>query len=252
MRLLFLILFLPFYLQGQTPRTVHVFTALCDNENQGIVPVPASIGNGQDPHSNLYWGAGYGVRNYFDRKSEDWQILKKWKPEKGPVLERLLFKHKKEEVFLLADAYDGAEIQQCTEDFIKSMDGTVSEEIPYENCTLAFGGKSDLVAYTGHNGLMDFELPLQITDEGNENRDVIILACYSKMYFENYVRAAGARPLLWSTHLMSAEAYTLEWALDAWVANQSADAVRERAAQAYNHYQKCGLKGARNLLVTGW
>ncbi len=34
--------------------TIHVFVALCDNQNQGIVPVPASLGNGQDPKSNLY------------------------------------------------------------------------------------------------------------------------------------------------------------------------------------------------------
>ena len=40
-------------------RTIHVFVALCDNEHQGIVPVPEKIGNGKDPANNLYWGAGY-------------------------------------------------------------------------------------------------------------------------------------------------------------------------------------------------
>ena len=29
-------------------------------------------------------------------------------------------------------------------------------------------------------------------------------------------------------------------------------AIAERAAQAYNTYQKCGINGARRLLVTGW
>lgn len=28
--------------------------------------------------------------------------------------------------------------------------------------------------------------------------------------------------------------------------------VRERAAVAYDKYQRCGLKGSRRLLVTGW
>ena len=28
-------------------RVIHVLVALCDNENQGIVPVPASLGNGE-------------------------------------------------------------------------------------------------------------------------------------------------------------------------------------------------------------
>jgi hypothetical protein len=37
-------------------RTVHVFVALADNQHQGIVPVAAILGNGEDPQHNLYWG----------------------------------------------------------------------------------------------------------------------------------------------------------------------------------------------------
>ncbi len=44
------------------PRTIHVIVALRDNASQGIVPVPAALGNGDDPARNLYWGARYGVR----------------------------------------------------------------------------------------------------------------------------------------------------------------------------------------------
>ena len=32
----------------QAPRVVHVFVALADNENQGIVPVSPRLGNGED------------------------------------------------------------------------------------------------------------------------------------------------------------------------------------------------------------
>ncbi|MBS1655648.1 MAG: hypothetical protein JSU05_12430, partial [Bacteroidetes bacterium] len=42
-----------------TIKTIHVFVALCDNKYQGIVPVPAKIGNGQDPANNLYWGCSF-------------------------------------------------------------------------------------------------------------------------------------------------------------------------------------------------
>ena len=45
-------------------RVVHVFVALCDNEHQGIVPVPARIGNGEDPDNNLYWGAAEAYDKY--------------------------------------------------------------------------------------------------------------------------------------------------------------------------------------------
>src|SRR5215469_18879558 len=56
------------------PRTVHVFVALADNKNQGIVPVAARLGNGEDPANNLYWGSAYGVKTFFAR-SADWQLL---------------------------------------------------------------------------------------------------------------------------------------------------------------------------------
>jgi len=35
------------------PKVVHVFVALADKKNQGIVPVPARSGDGQDPPNNL-------------------------------------------------------------------------------------------------------------------------------------------------------------------------------------------------------
>jgi hypothetical protein len=58
---------------GQTkPRVVHVFVALADNEHQGIVPVPAFLGNGDDPGRNLYWGAAFGVRTFF-KNAPEWK-----------------------------------------------------------------------------------------------------------------------------------------------------------------------------------
>ena len=68
--------------QDSAPRTVHVFVALADNQSQGIIPVPAKLGNGEDPEHNLYWGSAYGVRTFFAR-SED---FKKSSPEPFPKL----------------------------------------------------------------------------------------------------------------------------------------------------------------------
>jgi hypothetical protein len=57
--------------QESTLRTVHVFVALADNQHQGIVPVAAILGNGEDALHNLYWGSAYGVKTFFGR-SADW------------------------------------------------------------------------------------------------------------------------------------------------------------------------------------
>jgi hypothetical protein len=54
-----------------SPRVVHVFVALADNQHQSIIPVPPRLGNGSDPQRNLYWGAAYGVKTFF-KSSEEW------------------------------------------------------------------------------------------------------------------------------------------------------------------------------------
>jgi hypothetical protein len=51
---------------------------------------------------------------------------------------------------------------------------------------------------------------------------------------------------------MAPEAYTLKSALDGWILGESNENIRDRAAAAYDKYQKCGFKAARNLMATGW
>jgi len=51
---------------------------------------------------------------------------------------------------------------------------------------------------------------------------------------------------------MAPEAYTLKSALDGWIAGETGEQIRERAAAAYDKYQRCGLKAARRLMATGW
>ncbi len=232
-------------------KTIHVFVALCDNDNQGIVPVSKSLGNGQDPKSNLYWGALYGVKTHFKR-SEDWKLIKSIPSGNPQILERILFKHKNKDAYLLADAYDGKYIKQTTIDFLKASSGDEVMKIQEDERSLQFGGASDLVAYIGHDGLMEFSLDIELKSCDTEKRDAVMLACISKDYFKPYLEKTGANPLVWSTGLMSPEAYTLKWILDGWLLEETDTQIRERAAQAYHAYQKCGIKGARNLLVTGY
>jgi hypothetical protein len=99
---------------------------------------------------------------------------------------------------------------------------------------------------------MDFRLS-SVTQKKNEaHRDAIILACASKQYIAEPLRASGAYPLLWTTGLMAPEAYTLKSALDGWMEHESNEQIRQRAAGAYDKYQKCGLRGAQRLFASGW
>ena len=234
-----------------TAKVIHVFVALCDNVNQGIVPVPKAIGNGQDPANNLYWGCGGGVKGFF-KKSASWKLVHTEKNPAPLILERIVFKHVQQDAYLVADAYDGAAIKQCTIDFFNATAGGNNQSIQVNNTSIAIGGSAQLISYIGHDGLMDFSLSGYPEKKNSEKRETIILSCISKSFFKEGIQKTGAEPLLWSTGLMSPEAYTLEAALAGWLQKETAQQIRMRAAKAYDKYQHCGVKAASRLLVTGW
>jgi len=229
---------------------IHVFVALCDNDNQGIVPVPKAIGNGQDPDKNLYWGCGNGIRTYF-KNSKEWKLVKQYRMD-NVRLERLIFRHVQSSAYLIADAYDGRYIKQCTVDFLKSCAGLLKDTAQVKDRVLGTNGNARLLAYIGHDGLMDFDLQEHFAGTDSIRRDAIILACMSRDYFSPHLAPTRARPLLWTTGLMCPEAYTLHDALSSYISIQPAENVRERAAKAYAKYQKCSEKAAKGLLVSGW
>ena len=56
------------------------------------MPVSASLGNGDNPATNLYWGAAFGVKTFFG-KSKDWELVSRKRRTRSPaILERLIFK----------------------------------------------------------------------------------------------------------------------------------------------------------------
>jgi len=234
---------------------IHVFVALCDNVNQGIVPVSAALGNGDNPATNLYWGAAFGVKTFFS-KSKDWELVAEKQNPSPAILDRLIFKRKGAEVFLVADAYRGKEISQAIWDFLEASAGKPGEQLSFTKAgrqlTLNSGGSSDLVVYVGHDGLMDFTLRSTPEARDSRKRKAIILACVSQKYFAKPLERTGAVPLVWTTGLMAPEAYILSAAIDGWLKKETDEEVRIRAAKAYNSYQNCGLKAASNLFATGW
>jgi hypothetical protein len=238
---------------------VHVFVALADNAHQGIVPVPAVLGNGDDPARNLYWGAAFGVRTYFRRDSE-WQEIAVTENPNPFIIERSLFFQARSNTYLIADAYRGREIKRAISDFFQAAAGLDPDigEIKTKGSgkVIRLAGKPALVVYVGHDGLMDFTLAktFQGAPQGTdgEKREAIVLACASKSYFASGLRPTAAQPLLWTTGLLAPEAYTLKAALDGWTAGESAQEIRGRAAAAYAKYQKCGTTAARRLFASGW
>ena len=230
---------------------IHVFVALADNVNQGIVPVSASLGHGDNPKTNLYWGAAFGIRTFFS-KSKDWELISVTPNPSIVVLERCIFKHRRTQVVLVADAYRGKEISQTTWDFLEAAAGKPGEKAKAGDVEFYTAGSADLVTYIGHNGLMDFKLHTNPQGRDERERRAIILACASKQYFSASLKKSGATPLLWTTNLMAPEAYVLSAAIDGWLKKETDEQIRVRAAEAYNRYQNCGLNAAKKLFATGW
>ncbi len=237
------------------PVVVHVIVALCDNANQGIVPVPRALGNGQDPRTNLYWGALYGIRTHLPRAA-GWTRVDVDPAGDPRILDRVVFyaSMKREEtsvpVYLVADAWDGANIRQAMQAFLRMASGRDQEavEVTSEQLDLRAGGSAHLLAYVGHNGLMDFSLQKPVPPAAEADaRSAVVLACASKPYFLDHLQAAGAHPLLLTTGLMAPEAYTLDSAIRSWIGERTTAAAVEAAARAYDRYQKCGIKAARRL-----
>ncbi|MBN1759775.1 MAG: hypothetical protein JW863_15720 [Chitinispirillaceae bacterium] len=194
----------------------------------------------------------YGVKSFFKTRDDEWQLVAAPESENTAVLDRLRMKHVKEDPYMFADTYDGEKIKQCIEDFLKASNVQMPVEVSSQSRTLAFGGNADLIAYVGHDGLMDFNVSLQYSSTVEKTKEVIILACYSKSYFSPEIRKAKANPTLWTTRLMAPEAYTLQAALDGWIRNETGKEINERAAQIYQKYQKCGINGARKLFAIGY
>lgn len=240
------------------PKVIHAFVALCDNASQGIAPVPAKIGNGDDPDHNLYWGCDDGLRSVFS-KSKAWQKLPApaagTDPDgDGPILQRLVFRHRATGAILVGDAYRGREIKTCLTHYFAALAGHHPVKIKTDQAEYDAGGAAQLIAYIGHNGLMEFnvEVPVPTPAVKASPRTTIALCCISQHYFRPGLQTAGARPLILTRQLMYPAAQLLHEGTAGWLSGSDAATCTARAAAAYATNQKISRKAAAGVLAPGF
>lgn len=214
------VLLISLMISGAEPRTIEVFVALCDNKTQGIVPVGKKIGDGNKPADNLYWGCSDGLWRYFTR-SANWKLLKTEKDVSGEILVRLHYKHVEADLVLTASAYRGSAIKSCT----KAFEATLAR------------GEDSLVAYIGHNGLMDFSL-LSPAAGSDKKPAAVVLCCKSESYFKDRITRLGGRPILLTDQFMYPGSFLLHDAIEEWRKGKSLEAIRAAAGRAYARNQK--------------
>ncbi|MCY2930490.1 MAG: hypothetical protein NTV86_13520 [Planctomycetota bacterium] len=112
---------------------------------------------------------------------------------------------------------------------------------------LQAGGWADMVAFVGHNGLMDVPSPEVPARQRGGPTAAVVLACRSKDYFLSPLRQAGCRPLITTTGLMAPEAYCLDAIVRSWSEGKSGRDVQVAAGGAYAKYQRCDARTAEKL-----
>lgn len=214
------------------PKKVAVFVALCDNASQGIIPVPARIGDGNKPEDNLYWGCTEALPPCL-RASRCWKLLKKETPDDKRILERLVFTDTAGTLELTVEGWRGSEIAACLTAFETAL----------------VTGNHDLCAYIGHNVLMDRQIE-PLGKKATKPVDAIVLCCQSSTYFQKRLLDLGARPVLLTTQFMYPGGFLLRDTLPLWSKGGSTAEIRAAAGASYARNQKISTRAATGVFAT--
>jgi hypothetical protein len=155
------------------------------------------------------------------------------------------------QVYLIADAYRGDRMEDCLLDFFHSLSGELHDSVFVNNDTVLINAKADLVAFNGHNGLMDGDIPMIYNQDGIQ-KDAVAISCASAGLFNEKLNYAQAYPLVMTTNLLYPGAFVMEGVINDWALMKADEEIRLSAGDAYHRVKKCGVNGARNLFSTGW
>lgn len=209
--------------------------------------------DGTDPVTNLYWGAGYGIKTYFSRY-DDWKLVFEQKNLSDTVLERLVFTKKFSngaEVYLIADAYIGYEMETCLKNYFSALSEENSDSVVLGNKTIPANGNADLIVFNGHNGLMDYLVNPEL-HKSFRQKETAVIACYSGRYFMDYFRIYHTYPLITTCGLIPAEAYILASIIESWALLKTGQDIRQNIITRYSEIHKCPESDVENLFATGW
>jgi hypothetical protein len=227
---------LPFPAAAAPPAHIHVIVSLVDNVSQGIVPVPAKIGNGNDTYHNLYWGAAYGVKTFLS-KAEGWRKLGCENNISDTILERCQFAWE-DKLTLTAEAYRGNRIDQAMLDFMGQA------------ATPPDPARREMAVFVGHDGLMDeASQPIvkHFPKHAKHDKQAVVLACMSDEFFSAHLQAAGSQPVVTTFSFMAPEAYVLEALARGFANGASESELRSAAATAYAKYQHISAKAGNSV-----
>ena len=231
------------------PLVVEVHVPLCDNS---IIPCGnPKLGDGENPETNLYWATTPGFGRWFARGGGGWKRVKLESAETGDkdVLavhvyrrtQRAPAKWRKAgapatfELDIVVRAWRGTAIDRALAAYAQDTSGGAARDVKLgDGSTLAAGGAAQLVAWVGHNRLMDLEsFDWPKTSSKSPKQGTIAIACHTAAYMEEAVSAESRVPLLMTRDFLFANAAPLEAAVLAFAKGGTYQQIRGDAATAY-------------------
>jgi len=236
------------------PLVVEVHVPLCDNEFTRCGN--AKLGDGDNPDTNLYWSTTPGLGVWFARKGSGWTRVVHATDGKdtgdADVLELHVYRRtittpaawrkqgapKTYEVDIVIHGWRGSAIDKALAAYAADVSGQGTRTITLaDKTTLAAGGAARIVAFVGHNRLMDLE-KFDWPKAGDDVKGTIAIACHTKSYMKDDVPGATRVPLLMTNDFLFSNAAPLEAAVLAFARGGGYADIRKDAAAAYAGIQK--------------
>ena len=239
------------------PLVVEIHAPLC--EGTIIACGNKKLGDGDNPDTNLYWSTTPGFGEWFSRRGSGWKrVLKQDASETGDadILAVLVYrrtitaprawvKHgapKQFELDLVIHGWRGKAIDRALAAYADDVSGKGTRDLTLADHTkLAAGGAAQLVAFVGHNRLMDLDT-FTWPEPGKVTKGAIAIACDTAPYMKEQVSAATRVPLLMTSDLLFANAAPLEAAVLAFATGGGYADIRKDAATAYAKIQEVPVK----------
>jgi hypothetical protein len=244
-------------LKAGKPLVVEVHVPLCDNNI--IRCGNKKLGDGDNPETNLYWSTTPGFGAWFNRKNGGWKrMLKLAEGETGDkdVLALHVYRKRvnapaswksrgapaKIEIDIVVHGWRGSAIDRALAAYAAEISGQSSRTITLaDKTTLEAGGAAQIVAWVGHNRLMDLDA-FTWPAPGKATKGTIAIACHTAAYMEDNVPAATRVPLLMTRDFLFANAAPLEAAVLAFASGGTYAQIRLDAATAYAGIQEREVK----------
>ena len=235
------------------PLVVEVHVPLCDNTI--IRCGNKKLGDGDNPETNLYWSTTPGFGEWFVRPGSGWKRVAKQKAgETGDVDVLAMHVYRrtvttpaawkkrgapaKLEIDIVVHGWRGTAIDRALAAYAADVSGSTARTVKLDDgSTLDAGGAAQIVAWVGHNRLMDLDT-FQWPAPGTATKGAIAIACQTAPYMEEPVPAATRVPLLMTRDFLFANAAPLEAAVLAFASGGSYAKIRLDSATAYAGVQQ--------------